>query len=159
MSGNAIVEHLIRQPKNEWYATREDWFLRSPVDTISRGKIVITSRTPLKYTWQDARVSWIGIDFLESPEKIVPKIKALCHDVTHAFFTSYVHNDDLSKLRGLNEPLFKNFLLSIDEVAGKNFQRLVLQTGGKVGACEILVKSDLTSAALRCTSWTWSYAT
>lgn len=75
---------------------------------------------------------WVAIDFLESVDKIMSKLRPLCNDVTHAFFTSYVHDDDISKLRDLNEPLFKNFLTAIDTVAGDSLERIVLQTGGKV---------------------------
>lgn len=57
---------------------------------------------------------------------------ALCHDVTHAFFASYVHSVDFAKLRDANVPLFENFLVAIDTVASKTLQRVVLHTGGKV---------------------------
>lgn len=77
---------------------------------------------------------WIGIDFLESVDTIVPKLQPFCNDVTHAFFTSYVHDDDISKLRNVNEPLFENFLTAVDAVAGDSLERIVLQTGGKVNA-------------------------
>lgn len=55
-----------------------------------------------------------------------------CHDVTHAFFASYVHCADFTKLRDYNVPLFDNFLTAIDTVAAKTLQRVVLHTGGKV---------------------------
>lgn len=59
------------------------------------------------------------------------KMNFVCKDVTHAFFTSYAHNSDLSKLPERNNPLFRNFLEAID-VACPKLQRMCLQTGGKV---------------------------
>lgn len=113
ISGNAIIEYLIRTSPAEW------------------SRIIITSRSPLKNFWQDPRVTFIALDFLESAEENIAKMAAHCHDVTHAFFTSYVHVDDFKKLAEYNAPLFKNFLMAIDTVAGKNLQRVCLQTGGK----------------------------
>ncbi|KAM5364979.1 hypothetical protein ACJZ2D_011239 [Fusarium nematophilum] len=111
VSGNAIVEFLIRQPKTEW-------------------RVVTTQRTRPKVFWQDPRVEFIAIDFLAPLEDTVAKMQALCEDVTHAYFTSYAHTDELAKLGELNVPLFENFLLAIDRVA-RSLQRVCLQTGGK----------------------------
>ncbi|KAF2127630.1 NAD-dependent epimerase/dehydratase [Dothidotthia symphoricarpi CBS 119687] len=114
LSGNAIIEHLIRTPKEEF------------------SKIITTSRSPLGFSWQDWRVEFVAIDFLDPVEKIKAIMKEHgCEDVTHAYFTSYVHKDDFSDLKDTNIPLFKNFVDSINEVAGKNLQRMSLQTGGK----------------------------
>ncbi|KAL5046074.1 hypothetical protein BDW71DRAFT_70485 [Aspergillus fruticulosus] len=113
ISGNAIVEHLIRTPKTEW------------------SKIIITSRRPLKNYWQDPRVEFIALDFLEPVETIVSKMTPYCGDVTHAYFTSYVHTDDFAKLKEYNVPLFENFLTALDQVARDTLQRVCLQTGGK----------------------------
>lgn len=71
------------------------------------------------------------IDFLEPAEAIGSKLKDICADVTHAFFTSYVHDDDFKVLKEKNIPLFRNFLDAIDAVCPK-LQRVCLQTGGKV---------------------------
>lgn len=114
ISGNAIIEYLIRTPESEW------------------SQIIISSRSPLKYFWQDPRVRFVAVDFLSPIERILADLTPLCRNVTHAFFTSYVHVDDFSKLRELNVPLFENFLTAIDKVAGDNLQRVCLQTGGKV---------------------------
>ncbi|KAH7152562.1 hypothetical protein EDB81DRAFT_881530 [Dactylonectria macrodidyma] len=57
-------------------------------------------------------------------------MQTLCEDVTHAYFTSYAHTDEIAKLGDLNVPLFENFLLAIDGVA-RSLQRVCLQTGGK----------------------------
>ncbi|KAK5046575.1 hypothetical protein LTR84_007336 [Exophiala bonariae] len=114
ISGNAIVEHLIRQPKEEW------------------SKIVVTSRSPLKNYWQDPRVEFLAVDFLEPVDTVISKLSRSCETVTHAYYTSYVHTDDFTKLRDYNVPLFETFLVAIDKVAGQNLQRICLQTGGKV---------------------------
>ncbi|KAF4548074.1 Hypothetical protein D9617_32g091940 [Elsinoe fawcettii] len=119
VSGNALVEYLIRQPKQEW------------------GRIVVTSRSPLKSYWQDPRVEFIALDFLQDVDSLVQKMLPVCHDVTHAFFTSYVHTDDFTRLRDLNVPLFENFLTAIDLVAGKSLERICLQTGGKNYGCHL----------------------
>ncbi|GKZ73321.1 hypothetical protein AnigIFM50267_010004 [Aspergillus niger] len=112
ISGYAIVEHLIRQPKQEW------------------SKIIVTSRRPLPTPWIDPRVEFVAVDFLESVETIISKIKDICVPVTHAYFTSYVHDDDFRVLREKNVPLFRNFLDAVDAVCPA-LRRVSLQTGGK----------------------------
>ncbi|SPJ77037.1 uncharacterized protein FTOL_06263 [Fusarium torulosum] len=114
ITGNAIIEHLIRQPHSEW------------------SKIIITSRrVPKQSLWQDHRVRFIALDFLNPVEELIQRMAPLCHDVTHAFFTSYVHTADFAQLRDSNIPLFHNFLVAIDNVAAGTLQRVCLQTGGK----------------------------
>ena len=93
---------------------------------------MVTSRSPLKNFWQDPRVEFVAIDFLAPVDTIIQKMLPVCRDVTHAYFTSYVHTDDFQKLRDMNVPLFENFLTAIDTVAGESLQRICLQTGGKV---------------------------
>ncbi|XRM44100.1 hypothetical protein ABZX51_007245 [Aspergillus tubingensis] len=112
ISGYAIVEHLIRQPKHEW------------------SKIIVSSRRPLPTPWIDPRVEFVAVDFLESVETIISKLKDICAPVTHAYFTSYVHDDDFRVLREKNVPLFRNFLDAMDAVC-PGLQRVSLQTGGK----------------------------
>ncbi|RDH30338.1 hypothetical protein BDQ94DRAFT_161388 [Aspergillus welwitschiae] len=112
ISGHAIVEHLIRQPKQEW------------------SKIIVTSRRPLPTPWIDPRVEFVAVDFLEPVETIITKIKDICAPVTHAYFTSYVHDDDFRVLREKNVPLFRNFLDAVDAVCPA-LRRVSLQTGGK----------------------------
>ncbi len=114
ISGNAIVEHLIRLPKSEW------------------SSIIVSSRSPLKNYWQDPRVEFVAIDFLNDVDTILSKLPPSCKKITHAYFASYVHTDNFAKLREYNVPLFENFLTAIDRVAGDNLQRVCLQTGGKV---------------------------
>lgn len=98
----------------------------------NRSKIVVTSRSPLKNYWQDPRVEFLALDFLSSIDELIQKMSVICDNVTHAYFTSYVHTDDFARLRDLNIPLFTNFLTAIDTVAGESLQRVCLQTGGKV---------------------------
>ncbi|KPI40938.1 uncharacterized protein AB675_10901 [Cyphellophora attinorum] len=119
ISGNAMVEYLIRQPEREW------------------SKIVISSRSSLKVKWQDHRIEFLALDFLRPVEELIQSMKQSCSDVTHAYFMSYVHVDDFTKLAGLNVPLFSNFLHSIDQVSGQNLQRVSLQTGGKHYGCHL----------------------
>ena len=114
ISGSALVEYIMGRSENEW------------------SMIIITSRSPLIAKWQDPRVRFISLDFLEPVEQLTEQMHDLCAVVTHAFFLSYVHVDDFTKLRDFNEPLFYNFLHAIDRVAGHNLQRVCLQTGGKV---------------------------
>lgn len=93
---------------------------------------MISSRSPLKNYWQDPRVEFVALDFLDSVDSLISKMSPICESVTHAYFTSYVHTDDFAKLRDLNVPLFENFLTAIDTVARDSLQRICLQTGGKV---------------------------
>lgn len=96
-----------------------------------RSKIIISSRSPLSHYWQDSRVEFVALDFLDPVDSIVKKLEHIATDVTHAFFVSYVHVNDFALLRDTNIPLFKNFLDSLDVVAPK-LQHICLQTGGKV---------------------------
>lgn len=97
-----------------------------------RSKIVITTRrVPRWPLWQDPRIRFIALDFLEPAEELVEQMKLLCYDVTHAFFASYVHDPDFARLKDYNVPLFKNFLMAIDK-SSKSLQRVILHTGGKV---------------------------
>ncbi|KAI9041418.1 SDR family oxidoreductase [Aspergillus affinis] len=112
ISGSAIIDHLVKQPYRDW------------------SEIIITSRSPIKAVYTDPRVRFVAIDFLAPAEAIVENIKELCKGVTHAFFTSYIHNNDFSKLHERNGPLFRNFIQAVD-LACPKLQRVVLQTGGK----------------------------
>ncbi|GLA02489.1 hypothetical protein AnigIFM60653_001961 [Aspergillus niger] len=95
-----------------------------------RSRIIVTSRRPLPTPWIDPRVEFVAVDFLESVETIISKIKDICAPVTHAYFTSYVHDDDFRVLREKNVPLFRNFLDAVDAVCPA-LRRVSLQTGGK----------------------------
>lgn len=105
----------------------------SLINDNDRSQIIITSRRrPTQVFWQDHRIRFIALDFLRPLEELIEAMRPFCHHVTHAFFASYVHCADFSKLRECNVPLFENFLKSIDYVAGNSLERIVLHTGGKV---------------------------
>ncbi|KAJ5335032.1 hypothetical protein N7452_007435 [Penicillium brevicompactum] len=112
ISGHAIIEHLIRTPESAW------------------SKIIVTSRRPLPSSWVDPRIDFVALDFLKPAETIINEIKVICKDVTHAYFTSYVHSMDFSVLAEKNCPLFRNFLDAVDSACPK-LERICLQTGGK----------------------------
>ncbi|KAH7412953.1 nucleoside-diphosphate-sugar epimerase GsfE [Cadophora sp. MPI-SDFR-AT-0126] len=113
VSGNAIAEYLIRLPTEEW------------------SRIIVSSRSPLKNYWQDPRVEFLQLDFLDPVATLMQKMQQVCKDVTHAYFAAYVHADGWEKPRDLNVLLFENFLTAIDTIAGESLQRVCLQTGGK----------------------------
>lgn len=131
VSGNAIVEHLVRCPKEEWYVRFPGFTEQSQLISLARSKIIVTSRRRPPYLWPDPRLEFIAIDFLKPVEETTLRLRRVCKDVTHAFFTSYVHVDDFSELRRKNVPLFKNFLDVITTVA-PGLRRVCLQTGTKV---------------------------
>lgn len=81
--------------------------------------------------WTDPRVEFVSADFLEPSKKDLEALKDACRDVTHVYFASYVHNDDLTKLAEKNVPLFKTFMDIMEQVCPK-LERVCLQTGGKV---------------------------
>ncbi|KAJ5679258.1 NAD-dependent epimerase/dehydratase [Penicillium macrosclerotiorum] len=112
ISGFSIVEHLIRRPKDEWR------------------KIVVTSRNPLPMPWIDPRVEFVAVDFLDPVGQVVSRLKPVCCDVTHVFFTSYVHSDNFKELPVKNVPLFRNFLDAVVAIC-PTLERVSLQTGGK----------------------------
>lgn len=97
---------------------------------------MVTSRRPLFYYWQDPRVEFVAVDFLDPLETIIRRLRRACKDVTHAFFTSYIHVADFGSLRNKNVPLFQNFLQAIDTVAPQ-LQRICLQTGCKVNSMSL----------------------
>lgn len=76
-------------------------------------------------------MEFVALDFLEPVDVIVSKMKHNCAPVTHAYFTSYVHDDDFKILRDKNIPLFRNFMDALDAACPK-LERVSLQTGGKV---------------------------
>lgn len=99
-------------------------------------------------TWMDHRVKFVPLDFLKhSVDELVEQMKPWCSDVTHAFFASYAHHNDFTKLTELNVPLFTNFLYATDKVAGESLERIVVHTGGKVSKlCEISFTAPFATA-------------
>ena len=96
-----------------------------------RSKIVVSSRRRLPNYWADPRIDFVPVDFMGPTEKNVDKLKNLCRDVTHVFYTSYAHSDDFKGLPEKNVPLFKSFMDVIDTVCPK-LLRVCIYTGGKV---------------------------
>ena len=113
ITGSAILEYLINN------TTASEW-----------SRIIITSRSPLNTTITDSRVKFIALDFSKSPAELAVEMRAECSDVTHAYFSSYIHKDNFVELNEANRSLFENFLDALVSVA-KNLQNCTLQTGGK----------------------------
>ncbi|PWY75792.1 hypothetical protein BO83DRAFT_436548 [Aspergillus eucalypticola CBS 122712] len=65
ISGYAIVEHFIRQPKLN--GNHHSSLLAE-----------LQSRCPLPTPWIDPRVEFVAVDFLESVETIISKLKDIC---------------------------------------------------------------------------------
>jgi nucleoside-diphosphate-sugar epimerase len=106
-------------------------YLTSSAD-VDSSKIIVSSRSPLASFWQDYRVEFVAIDFLRPVDEVIAILEEHgCQDMTHAYFTSYVHKENFDDLKEANIPLFKNFMDAISTVAGSNLERVCLQTGGK----------------------------
>ncbi|KAF4218742.1 hypothetical protein CNMCM8980_004507 [Aspergillus fumigatiaffinis] len=112
ISGHAIVEHLIRQPESEW------------------SQIVVSSRRQLPNYWADPRIDFVSVDFMHPVQENIARLKGICQDVIHVFYTSYAHSDDFKGLPEKNVPLFKNFMDVIDGVCPQ-LQSVCIYTGGK----------------------------
>ena len=113
ITGSSVLEYLVKN------TTVKEW-----------SKIIVTSRSPFKTTVQDQRITFVALDFSNDPATLTEKMASICADVTHAYFSSYVHKDDFSELNKANEALFSNFLDALIAVAPK-LQNCTLQTGGK----------------------------
>ncbi|KAL1857766.1 hypothetical protein Plec18167_001832 [Paecilomyces lecythidis] len=113
ITGSAILEYLVK------HSTEAEW-----------SRIIITSRSPLALKTNDPRVEFIALDFSEPPELLAEKMRPVCTEVTHAYFSSYVHQDDFTELNNSNRSLFENFLDALLSVAN-GLQNCTLQTGGK----------------------------
>lgn len=90
----------------------------------------MTSRSPFKTTVQDSRITFIALDLSSPPSTLVQRMSPICAEVTHAYFSSYIHKDDFAELNKANETLFSTFLDALIEVT-PNLQNCTLQTGGK----------------------------
>ncbi|KIW68451.1 hypothetical protein PV04_04394 [Phialophora macrospora] len=113
ITGSAILEYLVTRTKpSEW------------------SRFIVTSRSPFKTTVQDDRITFLALDFSQDPKTLAHQMHTVCKDVTHAYFSSYVHKDDFVELNTANQALFENFLGALLEVA-PNLQNVTLQTGGK----------------------------
>ncbi|KAH7139919.1 hypothetical protein B0J13DRAFT_639028 [Dactylonectria estremocensis] len=112
ITGTALIEHLAAASSDEW------------------SNIIATSLSPLQSRMQDSRVSFIPLDFTKGSHELIQAMKETCSEVTHAYFSSYVHNDDFKELNAANARLFENFLDALIAVAPR-LECCVLQTGGK----------------------------
>ena len=113
ITGSAILEYLVSTTESDQWS-----------------KIITTSRSPFKTNVKDPRVEFIALDFSKKPAELVESMKGLCANVTHAYFSSYVHKDDFAELNKANSSLFENFLDAVVKVAPK-LENVTLQTGGK----------------------------
>ncbi|CAN8097988.1 unnamed protein product [Discula destructiva] len=113
ISGSAILEYLVNN------TTSEQW-----------SKIIVTSRSPFVQLVQDPRIQFIALDFTKDPSTLAAEMAPSCSEVTHAYFSSYVHRDDFSELQQANSAMFENFLISLQQVAPV-LENCTLQTGGK----------------------------
>ena len=113
ITGSAILEYLAKNTKpTEW------------------SKLIVTSRSPFKTTVQDDRITFIALDLTKDVASLVEAMKPVCGEVTHAYFSSYLHKDDFGELNRANEGLFSHFLDALTEVA-PGLESCTLQTGGK----------------------------
>ena len=113
ITGSALIEYLANNTKAEEFQ-----------------KIVTTSRSPFQTTVSDPRIQFIALDFTQKGEALAKQMSDICRDVTHAYFSSYVHKDDFQELNTANQTLFETFLECILLTAPK-LQNVTLQTGGK----------------------------
>lgn len=113
ITGTALIEHLSQNTTNEEFSD-----------------IIVTSRSPFATSVQDPRIKFIALDFTKSPETLQKEMAEVCSPVTHAYFSSYVHEDDFDQLNKSNQALFENFLAALVMVT-PNLQNVCLQTGGK----------------------------
>ncbi|KAI0964855.1 hypothetical protein F4678DRAFT_486060 [Xylaria arbuscula] len=101
ITGCALLEHLTKTDATEW------------------SKIIVTSRSPFKTVVDDDRVTFIALDFTLDPARLIESMQPVCADVTHAYFSSYVHRDDFQELNKANVDLFDNFLQSLLALTSK----------------------------------------
>lgn len=113
ITGSAITKYLSENTSKEEF-----------------GDIIVTSRSPFATTVQDPRIKFIALDFNDDPDTLANEMKDVCGPVTHAYFSSYVHEDDFAALNIANQRLFENFLSALLKVT-PNLQNVCLQTGGK----------------------------
>lgn len=75
ITGSAILEHLAK------HTSPQEW-----------ARIVVTSRSPFVQLVHDPRIQFVALDFTKDPAVLAAEMRAAgCGDVTHAYFSSYVH--------------------------------------------------------------------
>lgn len=113
ITGSAILKYLVETTSvDEW------------------SELIVTSRSPFKTIVSDPRIKFVALDFGQDVEHLAEKMNGVCANVTHAYFSSYVHKDDFAELNKANEQLFTNFLDALIKTA-PSLQNVTLQTGGK----------------------------
>lgn len=113
ITGSALIEELART------TSKEEW-----------SRIVVTSRSPFKTTISDPRIEFVPLDFTADAKTLAKLMKDTCADVTHAYFSSYVHRDDFGELNKAKQALFENFLDALLQVA-TSLKNCTLQTDGE----------------------------
>lgn len=119
ITGSAILEHLVK------HTTSSEW-----------RKIIVTSYSAfVPLVTNDPRIHFVALDFTQPVQVLTPQMReAGCGEVTHAYFSSYVHRDGFAELAAANTALFENFLGALQVVTadGDNLlANVTLQTGGK----------------------------
>ena len=109
----SILKHLVEN------TTIDEW-----------SELIVTSRSPFKTIVSDPRIKFIALDFSQDVKALATSMKDVCANVTHAYFSSYVHKDDFTELNKANEQLFSNFLDALI-LSSPNLANVTLQTGGK----------------------------
>lgn len=75
ITGSAILEYLAKR------TSPDEW-----------SKIIVTSRSPFVQLVQDPRIQFVALDFTKHADVLAAEMReAGCEDVTHAYFSSYVH--------------------------------------------------------------------
>lgn len=75
ITGSAILEHLAK------HTSSQEW-----------ARIVVTSRSPFVQLVHDPRIQFVALDFTKKPAVLAAEMRAAgCDDVTHAYFSSYIH--------------------------------------------------------------------
>ncbi|CEJ80853.1 hypothetical protein VHEMI01013 [[Torrubiella] hemipterigena] len=113
ITGPYILEHLCKN------SDASDW-----------SEFIATSFSLLNILVKDDRIKFILLDFTKPASELIDAMRPVCGRVTHAFFSSYLHNDDFAELNVANARLFQNFIDALLAVA-PNLEACVLQTGGK----------------------------
>lgn len=119
ITGSAILQHLVK------HTTSSQW-----------RKIIVTSYSSfIPLVENDPRIHFVALDFTQPSAILATQMhEAGCGDVTHAYFSSYVHRDGFAELAAANTALFENFLVAIQAVTAagdNNLANVTLQTGGK----------------------------
>ena len=119
ITGGAIVNYLVTN------TTPQEW-----------SRIVVTSRRPLATKYDDPRVSFVSLDLLQDQKTLIDVFKKDASDVTHAYFSAYIHREDFQELNRANTGIFDNFLDAL-EASCANLANVTLQTGGKYYGCHL----------------------